>query len=621
MARFTQVVACGAVAALAISACGGGPGASSTSGTSAGTSSASSAGTTGFGTSAGTTGSSSTTGGTTSVSGGTTGQTGTSAGTTGGPQVDAGCLGGGFGGKDFQPCLATIDCACPYLCVTGTCTQPCVTTSDCEQPERSCQGGSCLDNPCSNFDAPCDAADAGDGTCVPRLASLVCRQNGSASEGGACDLAATRKTPQRFCMAGDGCSDSALCERLCDVSLGADGGCPAGEGCASLGSPPFGSTVPGACVLVGSTGCVVTGGFPEFSSCQVDADCACPEICVLDLGGVCRFPCLTSTDCAAAYESCVGGLCDVVLCGNLPDGGTNGSVGWSCTTEGTDAGTCVAAYVHSVGSCWRPGTATAGCVTVPTSWDPATACVQGSACLAALPDGGRCGAMCDPADAGSVCPTGSACDPFAFFQETIDGVCVPIGDSGCSLLQVSPPLESFPPCYADENCTCPAVCHGPTGDGGLCVVPCQTTSDCPIVATSCQAGWCLTNTCDTLGASCDAGGSEDGLCQSPLLQQKLVCLQGGTATQACDPNATRADPARLCAPPAFCDPLVDGGTCEVLCDPAGAGSCPASTVCLPLYFASGVEGACVPCVEVQGRCNGNGQCCTVKCDLNFGLCL
>jgi hypothetical protein len=626
--------------ALAIAACGGpkaplgsssGPSGATSTGAPSGSSS-SSAGTTGQGgsTSAGgTSGSSSTTGtssgstsgGTGTSSGSTSASTGT-AGTSGG--TSGGCLTDGRGGLDARGCLTDADCACPFHCQLGSCAQSCTASADCLGAIQSCQSGLCTDNTCSAFNTVCDASDAGDGTCT----GTACEQNGTASPDGACDPSATRQTPQALCPAGYFCLDVGLtgtmgvCRALCDPQLGVDAGCLPGEGCASA-NPSFGIPSQGYCVPTGDGGCAnqVTSTNTEFNPCIVNADCACPEIC--SDGGVCRFPCATSTDCAEAFESCVNGICDLVFCGVLPDGGTSGVVDGICTTEGTDAGICVPAGVHTTGVCYRPGSSTTGCVVEPPSWDPADACTDGYICLSALPDGGICGAICVPDSGTPGCPNGWTCSPYQFEQlDYLDGVCVPAGDGGCAVLPPSPPPEVGQPpnpCIASSNCPCPAVCSSLDG-GGYCLIPCQSTGDCPDVTTSCQGGYCVTNSCETLGEVCDAGGAGDGLCV-PTIWAPKVCVQSGTATQACDHNATRADPTGLCATPLFCG-YVDGGSCEPVCDPmADAGTCTGTDICVTLPFVNGGLGICSPCVDVQGTCLDSSQCCAGTCDLSYGTCL
>jgi hypothetical protein len=619
-----------------LTACGGGgpTGTSSTGSSTAGisgSSTGSSGGSTGRATSgsnAGTTGSQTTgsaTGNGTTGSAAGSNTTGTTGGTSSsGTSSGGGCLADGRGGLDGRGCLTDADCACPFGCHLGSCAQACAASADCVGADQTCLSGICSYNACSAFNTACDASDAGDGTCT----GSACEQNGTASPEGACDPSATRQTPQALCPAGYFCLGSDLtdtvgiCRALCDPQLGIDAGCPTGEGCASA-NPSFGIPSQGYCVPAADGGCAsqVTSTNTEFNPCIVNTDCACPEICTAQ--GACRFPCTTSTDCAEAFESCVDGICDLVFCGLLPDGGTSGVVDGICDTEGTDAGICVPAGVSTTGVCYRPGSSTTGCVVEPPTWDPANACADGYICLSALPDGGICGAICIPDSGTPGCPDGWTCSPYQFEQlDYLDGVCVPAGEGGCAALPPSsPPEVGQPPnpCIDSSNCPCPAVCSSLDG-GGYCLIPCQTTGDCPDVTTSCQGGYCVTNSCETLGEVCDAGGAGDGLCV-PTVWAPKVCVQSGTATQACDHNATRADPNGLCAMSLYCG-YVDGGSCQSVCDPtAGAGTCSGTDFCVTLPFGNAGLGICSPCVDVQGECSDSSQCCAGTCDPSFGVCL
>ena len=101
-----------------------------------------------------------------------------------------------------------------------------------------------------------------------------------------------------------------------------------------------------------------------------------------------------------------------------------------------------------------------------------------------------------------------------------------------------------------------------------------------------------------------------------------ICVQGGTSTQACDPNGTRAAPDTLCAAGQYCDPFVDGGRCEVVCDPlAVAGNCSSPEICVAPPFLRGLMGVCSACIDIQGACSRDADCCGGYCDLDYGVCL
>ena len=128
----------------------------------------------------------------------------------------------------------------------------------------------------------------------------------------------------------------------------------------------------------------------------------------------------------------------------------------------------------------------------------------------------------------------------------------------------------------------------------------------------------MLNGCDALGSLCDAGGANDGVCAAlPFPATSLRCIQGGTATEGCDPNGTRVEPSSLCTAPLRCDAVADGGVCQGVC--SAALTCAAPEVCLPL--GTGAGSACVACVDVQSFCSDTTQCCNGTCDPDVSACL
>src|SRR5262249_7198802 len=155
-------------------------------------------------------------------------------------------------------------------------------------------------------------------------------------------------------------------------------------------------------------------------------------------------------------------------------------------------------------------------------------------------DAGVCAAICDPNSGTPACPSGWDCQPYLFEQQDFgDGRCVPVSAAGCNLLPAELSASIDNSCYRDINCACPAMCRpDPGGDGGtICLIPCQTSADCPDTTTSCQGGWCIDNPCTTVWETCDTGGSESGFCEPmPYNDQSPLCVQGGTGTLSCEPN-------------------------------------------------------------------------------------
>jgi hypothetical protein len=388
----------------------------------------------------------------------------------------------------------------------------------------------------------------------------------------------------------------------------------------------------GVCGPLSTAGCATDGTGLTFNfDCFSPADCECPRQCAMypDLGyGLCLLPCTDSNQCAQIglgavggsppeENWCINGFCRPVSCGLLPDGGRNGEPGRSCAAAG-EVGTCFG--IDGEGECLRAGISTDSCDNGAQSWDASKQCVAGSLCLPAVPPAaGVCVSLCDPDAGTAACPTGFGCDPiFSDLGDTSFGECVPLGNAGCNASGRGATASS---CDTSAHCACPFVCHD-FGDGGqICAAPCQTTADCDDPSTSCQGGFCLVNGCTTPRSLCDAGGANDGVCADlPFPATGLRCVQGGTASQSCDPHGTRGTPSALCAPPLRCDAVADGGSCRVICDQGSTTlTCPSSDVCFPL--GNGAGSACVACVDVQRFCTDASQCCQGSCDLDFFVCL
>jgi hypothetical protein len=288
---------------------------------------------------------------------------------------------------------------------------------------------------------------------------------------------------------------------------------------------------------------------------------------------------------------------------------------------GGEVGTCFG--VAGVGECFRAGTSTTSCDAQGTGRDSTQQCVAGAVCVSSTPSStaGDCVALCDPDAGTAACPAGFGCDDINFsFGDTSFGECVALGIGGCNASGRG--AAALSACDSDAHCACPATCYHPL-DGGtpFCATTCATTSDCADPSTSCQEGLCLTNACDTSGSLCDAGGANDGVCASlPFPETSLRCIQGGTAVESCDPGATRAAPASLCAPPNRCDAVGDGGRCDGVCNLAStSATCTPPEVCFPL--GNGAGAACVACVDVQGFCTDTSQCCSGICDQTYFVCL
>ena len=429
----------------------------------------------GGGTDGGTTGG--TSGGST-TGGGSSG--GTSSGSTSGGSssggTDAGSADGGVGcnpdggaGGEYGSCTTSADCACPTLC-TGdgqgdagsVCLYPCRTTADCTSPTEICDGLFCQPNSCGpgaladggsangNFDGPCNAADAGDGTCVPM--SLFgfnfgsCTQNGSSTS--ACDSAAGRQQPSLLCAAGMNCfanlpdgGTQGVCLSLCDPTA-ATPSCPQGTGC---GAGQGGASLPGMCFPVQDGGCLDPNSQPpmEYASCGPNSRCGCPLSCSADpvtganadLGTTtyCLQGCQTTGDCQDVATVCKGGLCVADYCLSTPtagsaDAGVGGTLNGACASSAAADGTCIGASDSNgndlpYGYCLAPGSSTTSCDPAATRQTPSTGCAQGYFCNQDPNTGaGSCAKLCDPTVDAGVCAGVTTCQ---LYFSSRSGLCLP----------------------------------------------------------------------------------------------------------------------------------------------------------------------------------------------------
>jgi hypothetical protein len=360
----------------------------------------------------------------------------------------------------------------------------------------------------------------------------------------------------------------------------------------------------------------------EFQGCLDDTGCNCPYACIADSlrGHVCEQACTTSSDCAIFYESCQGGACALVFCGQplLADAGANGLVDGPCNFVGNADGTCMPQSQGQTPLCIPGGTARTNCAALFTSkLTAADLCPPGQGCL--VVDGGdrgRCARLCDPTIGRNSCPPGGVCAPTDATHRPQLGVCMPEGAGGCA---EGLPTVEWQECGPGNACGCPGLCvtdpaNGAQVTGAVCEVSCTATTDCPDLGTHCVDGLCRVNYCGTdLGGQpapghfdgpCDAAGRGDGLCLPGGLftdagQAVGVCVQEGVATVGCDsslthfevlgqdrgPNPfalTRDALASVCAAGLDCFFTPDGGACLQACDPLSTDAgCPAGQGCAP----------------------------------------
>jgi len=245
--------------------------------------------------------------------------------------------------------------------------------------------------------------------------------------------------------------------------------------------------------------CNKEGLVSVFQACQEPTDCICPLSCFGDVrrGRVCELPCKADSDCTGAGEICE-----------------------------TDAGSC-----QRTSDCFGVGgglPAFAVCVNLADCACPLS-CVDDPS----LRPAGTSYKYCELCDAGTC--------------QSVTGTCQPQGDGGFQSSDATP-------CRASSECTCPNICTGSEDLGGLrCERVCATSADCEDPAQFCVAGQCVENYCDGQLACDLAHGLDDppdagdGTCLRLPPYTDYVCRVSGVATGECDPQASRSNPAEVCA--------------------------------------------------------------------------
>jgi hypothetical protein len=325
------------------------------------------------------------------------------------------------GRREYQGCEVDTQCACHLNCFMdpgfdglSVCEAPCFRETDCVDVLSKCEFNSCVLNFCVGdfqghpvagaYAQPCDAWDAGSGTCVPvaaatgQIAQGFCIQGGSATEGGDClpwwsfdGGGVIFPTPDPSTQATLMCGVGDFCVDLQDAGMGV---------CAPLGD---GGCVEGLASVIGVNR-------TEFAPCWSSVQCECPQACVTDplLGTACATPCSADSNCPLAFEACSNdaGFCSFHECGVNDQGHPiEGVLNGNCGPG--DAGVCFAQVTNGgqvFGVCIRTGDAGAHAPCDPDFRlnDPSLMCSGGLVCLAfALNGAGLCMPLCDPtSDAG-----------------------------------------------------------------------------------------------------------------------------------------------------------------------------------------------------------------------------
>ena len=296
-----------------------------------------------------------------------------------------------------------------------------------------------------------------------------------------------------------------------------------------------------------------------------------------------------------------------------------------CSSSDAGDGTCLVENDPVLGVlavCLQGGTSTTACDAAATRTDPGALCVAGDICVAGSDAGtaGSCQTGCNPLDGGA-CGSGLGCgaiDPTGTFL-----------DFGACFTQEGSCLQGFPfdnemaACSATAGCGClggaDIECFpdgnigkalNPFGANTYCERLCSTSNDCAVSSTVCAASWCTFDFCGSTpagkdagsgyGLPCNASGQNDGTCLPIATSQRDpaygLCLQGGSATGTCDPDAGRSSPGGLCGAGSYCEPFGDGGAgCLPACNPTlhPNTTCTGGTTCTGVLSGASVAfGTC-----------------------------
>jgi hypothetical protein len=394
---------------------------------------------------------------TTSGSGTTGGSTSSGSSTAGSSSTSAGSTGGTTGGNIYLAAFYELiacggtqpGCPAPLGCTAGgSCELPCRNDLDCPNPQTHCVDAGCEANACGGsglpFYGPCDALDAGDGTCLQfppsetfvlnRGPQFACARPGTATT--SCLWPSALSTPATTCPRGETCDSLAnflvrwveptpfgTCRPVCD---GFDAGeCPAGFECVS--ELPPNHWHPYCLPLDGGLACPLGPIAAEYAQCASTADggdCGCGYVCRVDPGffGIpqCEQRCTHDEECPSVADHCIAGYCQPRFCAyNAAQQPIPGTLGGPCPLGG-DAGNGTCTAISTYGACVPAGTSTTACDPSFTQTNPSVLCAAGDSCVLQ----GVCGPGCDATDpdGGGGCPSGVACVAGACL-----GACSPSG--------------------------------------------------------------------------------------------------------------------------------------------------------------------------------------------------
>jgi RHS repeat-associated protein len=466
----------------------------------------------------------------------------------------------------------------------------CSSSGQC--PTGFCANGVCCDTACTDECGACNLAGLA-GTCSPKASGTACADEGNPCTTDQCNglsqlcqhpagnAGATCRAAVNVCDFAETCSGSS-------ASCPADGKAPSGTACDDSNVCTTADTCDGSGLCVGGPPLPVNDGNPcttdtcgpsgpIFTPVPSGTSCADGVTCTAgtcDSNAVC-VGCIpphcgngvrdgneTGVDCGGSCPACPGGG----VCASDADCAS----GFVC---GTNNGACFGNLPRATRVCW-PATCEGG--------GNRNACGSaGSAC------GSNCACVtpCDPADAGTSCPTSEVCKARAgrLFDVPIADVCVdPRCPSNDPALCGRADSLCGATCVCTPNCSS-ATCANPSdGCGGLCPGVCGGGSTGCTADVNCPAGFvCIpsedgTRTC------------RPGECAFRVLAPPLCGAPGAACGDQCPSCTARCDGRQCGLDPncgQSCGPACGAGT---YC--SDAGQCVQATTQPPISVPDGAGG-------------------------------
>lgn len=439
----------------------------------------------------------------------------------------------------------------------------CGTSCDLANASESCASGSCALTTCNGGFGNCDGMVA-NGCETPLTTLTDCGGCGTR-----CDLS----------RAGESCASGSCVLTTCDTGWGNCDG-TTGNGCetplntlSDCGACGMACSLANAGESCASGTCTITTCDPLFASCDMVSSNGCERpVNTLTDCGACNAPC----DLANASESCASGACVLGMC-DPGFGNCDGASGNGCErplNTLTNCGGCGIAcnLANASESC-----ATGSCLL--DTCEPGFANCDGNnanGCerpINTLTDCGGCGVVCDRANAGESCVTGTC---------TL---------GACEM--------HFANCDGNATNGCERAINT-TSDCGGCGIAC----DLPNAAESCTSGTCTLGACSAGFANCD-GDTSNGCERSTT----TVTDCGGCGVACSRPHATTS---------------CGSGTCQIASCDAGWEDCdgnPANGCERSIQTLTDCGSCGIPCTRANASATcSTGSCGIASCNAGFENC-